>query len=231
MSTRVPGPAVDHAIARVAEERAKPAIALVVKRVADVVCALALLTVLLLPMLIIALLVRLRLGSPVLFTQERAGWHGRSFRMVKFRTMRDAVDSSGRPLPDDQRMTRLGSTLRALSLDELPELWNVLKGDMSLVGPRPLYVHYLPRYSPAQARRHEMRPGITGWAQVNGRNAVSWPKRFEMDVWYVDHWSLALDWRVLWLTVRAVAKRTGVSAEGHVTMPEFTGTETDELRS
>jgi len=145
--------------------------------------------------------------------------------MVKFRTMRNATSSDGTPLPDDQRMTKFGNLLRKLSLDELPELWNVVKGDMSLVGPRPLLVQYLDRYSPRQMRRHETRPGVTGWAQVNGRNAVAWEDRFEMDVWYVENWSFALDLKILWMTVLTVFKRSGVSAEGHVTMPEFMGSQ------
>ena len=145
--------------------------------------------------------------------------------MIKFRTMRNATDASGRVLPDEERMTPFGSRLRSLSLDELPELWNVLKGDMSMVGPRPLLMAYLERYNDRQMRRHEMKPGITGWAQVNGRNAVAWDERFEMDVWYVENWSLLLDLKILWLTIMTVLKRSGVSAEGHATMPEFQGSD------
>ncbi|HEX6038652.1 sugar transferase [Longimicrobium sp.] len=170
-----------------------------------------------------ALLVRLRLGTPVLFRQERPGLHGRPFRLLKFRTMRDALDSRGEPLPDEQRLTAFGRRLRSTSLDELPTLWNVVRGDMSLVGPRPLLMEYLPRYSPEQARRHEVRPGITGWAQVNGRNALSWDEKFRLDVWYVDHRSLALDLRILWMTVRKVFVREGISQPGHVTMEKFRG--------
>lgn len=173
--------------------------------------------------LVVAGLVRLRLGTPVLFCQERPGLGGEPFTMFKFRTMSDARDERGESLPDDRRLTGLGRFLRATSLDELPELWNVIRGDMSLVGPRPLLLEYLPRYTPEQSRRHEVRPGITGWAQVNGRNAVSWEDRFAMDVWYVDHISLRLDLRILLYTLRSVVRREGVSAVGHVTMPKFEG--------
>jgi lipopolysaccharide/colanic/teichoic acid biosynthesis glycosyltransferase len=193
------------------------------KRVVDAVGATVALVVLAPVMFVVALLVRRRLGSPVLFTQQRPGLDGRPFRLVKFRTMRDAVDHDGRVLPDDERMTPFGARLRSLSLDELPELWNVVRGDMSLVGPRPLLTQYLDRYSAEQFRRHHVRPGLTGWAQVNGRNATSWAERFELDVWYVDHQSLWLDMKILWRTVRAVISREGVSAEGHATMPEFMG--------
>jgi sugar transferase EpsL len=174
---------------------------------------------------VLAVLVRLRLGSPVLFRQQRPGVGGRPFLMVKFRTMTDERDAAGNLLADELRLTRFGRFLRSSSLDELPELWNVLKGDMSLVGPRPLLMSYLPRFTPEQARRHEVRPGITGWAQVNGRNRVSWDDRFRLDVWYVDHRSLWLDLRILTMTVLAVLRRHEVSAEGSATMPEFTGTE------
>ena len=174
-------------------------------------------------LLVIAVAVRVTMGSPVLFRHQRPGRHGQLFTLVKFRTMRDAVDRDGRPLPDEARLTQLGAFLRSTSLDELPELWNVLRGDMSLVGPRPLLVSYLERYSPEQARRHEVRPGVTGLAQVSGRNATTWQQRLELDVWYVDHRTLALDLRILWRTVTAVVRREGISAEGHATMPEFTG--------
>ena len=163
------------------------------------------------------------MGPPVLFRQERPGRDGRTFRLLKFRTMTKRRDARGRPLPDEERLTRLGRLLRRTSLDELPELVNVLRGDMSLVGPRPLLVRYLDRYTPEQARRHEMRPGLTGWAQVNGRNAISWETKFEMDVWYVDHWSLRLDLRIMGLTFLRVFRREGISPAGHATMPEFTG--------
>ncbi|MEF2229379.1 MAG: sugar transferase [Pseudodesulfovibrio sp.] len=193
------------------------------KRLTDLaVAALALL--LLWPLLLLlALLVRVNLGSPVLFRQVRPGLHGRPFTILKFRTMRDAAGSDGRLLPDAKRLTRFGRFLRSASLDELPELWNVLVGHMSLVGPRPLLMQYLERYTPRQARRHEVRPGITGWAQVNGRNALSWEDKFELDVWYVDNRSLALDLRILWLTLASVLRREGVSQPGHATMEEFMG--------
>lgn len=169
-----------------------------------------------------AVAVRRRLGSPVLFRQERPGRGGRPFRMAKFRTMLEPDPARGL-VSDEDRLTPFGARLRATSLDELPSLWNVVRGDMALVGPRPLLMSYLERYSPEQARRLEVRPGLTGWAQVNGRNAVSWDDRLSMDVWYVDHRSHALDLKILWLTVRSVVQREGISAEGHVTMPEFLG--------
>ncbi|MCE8039245.1 sugar transferase [Halomonas sp. MCCC 1A11062] len=193
------------------------------KRLFDIVVSLLALILLSPVMLVVALLVRLKLGAPVLFRQTRPGLHGRPFEMVKFRTMLDAVDDSGQPLPNAQRMTRLGSVLRATSLDELPELWNVLKGDMSLVGPRPLLMEYLPLYTPRQARRHEVRPGVTGWAQINGRNALSWEQKFELDVWYVDNRSLWLDLRILLLTVKKVLVREGIAHDGDVAMPRFRG--------
>ncbi len=186
------------------------------------VSALGLL-ILAVPLAVLAWQVRRKLGSPVLFTQVRPGLHGKPFRMVKFRTMTDARDATGALLTDAQRLTPFGRFLRASSLDELPELWNVLRGEMSLVGPRPLLMEYLPLYSPEQARRHKVRPGITGWAQVNGRNAISWADKFALDVWYVDNHSLWLDLRILWLTVRKVVVRDGISAEGEATMPRFEG--------
>ena len=172
---------------------------------------------------IVAYKIGREMGSPVLFRQTRPGRHGKPFQMIKFRTMPDAIDASGRPLPDAERLTKLGRFLRSSSLDELPELWNVLKGDMSLVGPRPLLMEYLPLYSPEQARRHEVRPGVTGWAQVNGRNAISWYEKFALDVWYVDNRSLWLDLKIIWLTIRKVIKRDGISAAGEATMSKFTG--------
>ena len=175
------------------------------------------------PLSLLAWQVGRKLGSPVLFTQVRPGLHGKPFRMVKFRTMTDERGPDGTMLPDAQRLTSFGRFLRASSLDELPELWNVLRGEMSLVGPRPLLMEYLPLYSPEQARRHEVRPGITGWAQVNGRNAISWVDKFALDVWYVDHRTLWLDLRILWLTVRKVLVRDGISAVGEATMPRFEG--------
>ena len=193
------------------------------KRLFDVVGAAAGLVVTSPVQAAAALAVRRELGSPVLFRQQRPGLGGRPFFLLKLRTMRDAVDASGRVLPDSSRLTPLGRRLRAWSIDELPELWNVLWGDMSLVGPRPLLMEYLDRYTPKQARRHEVRPGITGWAQVSGRNALSWEEKFALDVWYVDHVSVGLDLRILWRTVRAVVARDGISAAGHETMPEFRG--------
>lgn len=195
------------------------------KRAVDFTVALGALLVLALPLILVAILVRWKLGAPVLFRQIRPGMGGRPFEMIKFRTMSDKRDVSGEMLPDAQRMTRLGTFLRSTSLDELPELWNVLRGDMSLVGPRPLLVEYLPLYSAEQARRHEVRPGITGWAQVNGRNALSWSERFQLDVWYVDNQSFLLDMRILWLTVHKVLVREGISAQGEATMHRFTGRE------
>lgn len=171
----------------------------------------------------LALLVRANLGTPVLFRQQRPGLHGRPFYMVKFRTMTDARDAQGALLPDAERLTRFGKFLRSSSLDELPELWNVVKGDMSLVGPRPLLMQYLARYTPEQARRHEVRPGVTGWAQVNGRNAISWEQKFAYDVWYVDNLSFWLDLKILWLTVRKIIAREGISQTGQATMEEFRG--------
>jgi len=192
------------------------------KRLFDIVAAALGLAVLAPVMLVIALLINRKLGSPVLFRQTRPGLNGKPFRMVKFRTMLDATDKEGNSLPDDQRMTPFGSFLRATSLDELPELWNVLKGDMSLVGPRPLLMEYLPLYSKEQCRRHEARSGVTGWAQVNGRNAISWEDKFQLDVWYVDNQSLWLDVTILFLTVKKVLVRDGISEEGEVTMSKFT---------
>lgn len=194
------------------------------KRCFDVCVAAVALVLLAIPLLLLALLVRVRLGKPVLFSQLRPGMHGKPFRMIKFRTMTDARGPDGALLPDAQRLTSLGRFLRSTSLDELPELWNVLKGDMSLVGPRPLLMEYLPLYTPEQARRHEVRPGVTGWAQVNGRNALSWEEKFAHDVWYVDHTSVLLDIRILWMTVRKVLVRDGISAPGDATMPAFQGT-------
>jgi len=193
------------------------------KRLFDFTAA-ALGLLLLAPLLLLLFaLVRIKLGSPVLFRQTRPGLHGRPFQMVKLRTMTDARGPDGALLPDAERLTPFGRFLRSTSLDELPELWNVLRGDMSLVGPRPLLMEYLPLYTPEQARRHAVRPGITGWAQVNGRNALSWEEKFALDVWYVDHQSLALDISILWRTVRKVLVREGISAAGEATMGKFTG--------
>ena len=171
----------------------------------------------------VAMLVRLRLGSPVLFRQERAGWFGSRFECLKFRTMTDARDASGQLLPDADRLTRLGRFLRSTSLDELPELFNVIRGEMSLIGPRPLLAKYLERYSPEQMRRHDVRPGITGWAQINGRNALNWDERFELDLWYIHHRSLSLDLVILAKTLWQVFRREGIARPGHATMPEFHG--------
>jgi len=193
------------------------------KRVFDIIVS-GILLVLLAPVLaVLALLVRWQLGSPVLFRQTRPGKDAKPFEMLKFRTMRDVRDRHGRPLPDAERLTPFGRFLRATSLDELPELWNVLKGDMSLVGPRPLLVEYLPLYSAEQARRHEVRPGITGWAQVNGRNALSWEDKFRLDIWYIDNRSFRLDMKIIALTVARVLSRSGIAADGEATMPRFTG--------
>jgi sugar transferase EpsL len=172
---------------------------------------------------VMAMLVKFKYGSPVLFVQQRPGAGEQLFGMVKLRTMSDARDQNGCLLEDAKRLTPLGAFLRESSIDELPELWNVLKGDMSLVGPRPLLPEYLPRYSAFQRRRHEVKPGITGWAQANGRNALTWEQKFEMDVWYVDHWNIWLDLKILWLTIARVLHRDGISQVGHATMPEFTG--------
>ncbi|MDO8266612.1 MAG: sugar transferase [Moraxellaceae bacterium] len=175
-------------------------------------------------LLSVAYMVHKNIGSPVLFRQVRPGINGKPFEMIKFRTMLDAVDVDGNILPDSARLTRFGNFLRSTSLDELPELWNVLRGDMSLVGPRPLLMEYLPLYSPEQARRHDVRPGVTGWAQINGRNAISWEDKFKLDVWYVDNQSLWLDIRILLLTVKKVVVRDGISADGEATMTRFYGT-------
>ena len=193
------------------------------KRIVDVVLALLGLVVLSPVIVLVAWAIRRKLGSPVIFSQVRPGLNGKPFKMVKFRTMRDAYDANGQPLPDSERMTSFGNFLRSSSLDELPELWNVLKGDMSLVGPRPLLMEYLPLYSPEQYRRHEVRPGISGWAQVNGRNALSWEDNFKLDVWYVDNHSIWLDLKVIFLTLKKVVVREGINAEGEATMSKFTG--------
>ncbi len=193
------------------------------KRLFDLLVAVLALLLLALPLLVLAWIIRRKLGSPVLFLQVRAGFTGRPFTMVKFRTMTDERGADGAFLPDAQRLTPFGCFLRASSMDELPELWNVLLGDMSLVGPRPLLMEYLPLYTLEQARRHEVRPGITGWAQVKGRNAISWTDKFALDVWYVDNRTLWLDLRILWLTVRKVLVRDGITALGDATMPKFEG--------
>jgi lipopolysaccharide/colanic/teichoic acid biosynthesis glycosyltransferase len=195
------------------------------KRAVDVVVAVLGLAVASPWLLLIGIAVRRSTRSTALFRQTRAGLGGQPFTLYKFRTMTDTSDAQGRLLPDAQRLTALGRALRATSLDELPQLWNVLRGDMSLVGPRPLVVKYLPRYSSFQARRHEVKPGVTGWVQVKGRNSLTWDRKFEMDVWYVDHRSFHLDVKILWLTLTAVLWRRGISKDGHATMPEFLGSE------
>lgn len=197
------------------------------KRLFDFLTSLVALILLSPVIAIVAWKIRNNLGSPVLFRQARPGKNGELFEMVKFRTMKDAVDEKGIPLPDSERMTPFGNKLRNSSLDELPELWNVLKGEMSLVGPRPLLEQYLPLYSDEQARRHEVRPGVTGWAQINGRNALSWDEKFALDVWYVDNRSFLLDMKILFLTVRKVFVKEGISAEGHVTIEPFKGNKND----
>lgn len=195
------------------------------KRLFDLIVSLFALLVFSPVIIFISWRIRKNIGSPILFRQIRPGLNGKPFEMVKFRTMRDAVDAKGKPLPDENRMTAFGNKLRNSSLDELPELWNVLKGEMSLVGPRPLLMQYLPLYNQEQARRHEVRPGITGWAQINGRNAISWEEKFKLDVWYIDHHSFWLDLKILLLTAKKVFIREGISANGHVTIAPFTGTE------
>ena len=197
------------------------------KRMMDLSLTLALLVLSSPALALVALTVRLAMGSPVLFRQERPGLHGKPFTLLKFRTMIDALDAEGNQLPDEQRLTTLGRFLRSTSLDELPELLNVLKGEMSLVGPRPLLMEYLDRYTPDQMRRHEVKPGITGWAQVNGRNDLTWERKFELDVWYVDHQSFWLDLRIILLTVLKVLAREGISRRGYETAPEFAGPSQD----
>ena len=197
------------------------------KRLFDLVLTVPGFFVILPMILLVAVMVRIRLGSPILFSQIRPGQHGEPFRMYKFRTMTNERDTGGNMLPDAQRLTRFGKLLRSTSLDEFPALINVLKGDMSLVGPRPLLMEYLDRYTPEQARRHEVRPGITGWAQVNGRNAISWEEKFKLDIWYVDNRSLWLDIKILWMTFVKVFKREGVSQEGEATMSKFMGNDSN----
>jgi sugar transferase EpsL len=200
---------------------------LFLKRFFDLFLALILLIILLLPMLIIACVVRITMGKPALFVQQRPGLHEVPFYLYKFRTMKNTKDNNGNPLPDEIRLTAAGRILRRLSLDELPQLFNVLRGDLSFVGPRPLLMEYLPKYSPEQARRHEVKPGITGWAQVNGRNAVSWAEKFKLDVWYVNHQSFSLDIKIIWLTAIKVFKQEGINADQCATMPKFTGSHND----
>lgn len=196
------------------------------KRLFDILGALIGLVLFSPVMVILFLKIRSDMGSPVLFRQTRPGKGGRPFEMVKFRSMKDAYCPDGTPLPDAERITSLGRKLRSSSADELPELWNVLKGDMSLVGPRPLLMEYLPLYTAEQARRHDVRPGVTGWAQINGRNAISWEQKFALDVWYVENRTLWLDLKIIWLTIRKVVKSEGVSAAGQATMSKFKGRDT-----
>lgn len=193
------------------------------KRGFDLIGSLCMLIVLSPVLLVVWIMVRAKIGRPAFFCQERPGLGGKIFKMYKFRTMTETCDEQGQLLPDEQRLTGFGAALRKTSLDELPELFNILKGDMSFVGPRPLLVRYLDRYTKEQARRHDVRPGLTGWAQVNGRNAVSWEKRFQLDLWYVEHWNLKLDVKILCMTVAKVLKREGISSEGSATMEEFMG--------
>jgi len=194
------------------------------KRILDFALALPGIVILSPIFLIIAILVGLNYGTPIIFRQKRPGYLGKPFRVYKFRTMTNALDLDNNLLPDSERITRLGRFLRSYSLDELPELFNVLRGEMSWVGPRPLLMQYLERYSPEQARRHEVLPGITGWAQINGRNALTWEEKFKLDVWYVDHWTMGLDIKILLITVIKVLRREGISQSGHATAEEFMGT-------
>ena len=198
---------------------------LLIKRIMDIFGSFFAILLLSPVMLLVALMVRRKLGSPVIFTHERPGKQGKPFKMMKFRTMLNTTDDQGKLLPNEERHTPFGKKLRSMSLDELPELFNVLKGEMSLVGPRPLLMEYLPLYNPQQMRRHEVPPGITGWAQINGRNAISWEKKFELDVWYVEHFNLLLDLKILWLTLWKVIRREGVNQSSEVTMEKFRGSE------
>lgn len=199
------------------------------KRLFDILIASIALILLSPVLLLVAHKVKKNLGSPVLFRQVRPGLGGKPFEMIKFRTMKDALDAQGNPLPDSERLTSFGKMLRSSSLDELPELWNVLKGDMSIVGPRPLLMEYLPLYNAEQAKRHNVRPGITGYAQVNGRNAISWEEKFRLDTWYVEHQSLWLDFKIMLKTVQKVIAKDDINAEGEATMSKFTGTKTDKV--
>lgn len=195
----------------------------IVKRIFDFTASLCGLILLLPILIVVALLIRLNLGSPIFFTQDRVGKNNEVFKMIKFRSMKDGVDNDGNLLPDEMRLTKFGKVLRSTSLDELPELINVLKGDMSLIGPRPLLVDYLPLYNEDQIRRHNVLPGLTGWAQINGRNNLSWNEKFNLDVWYVDNWSIGLDIKIFFLTIYKVFKREGISQDGNVTMERFNG--------
>ena len=199
------------------------------KRLLDIIIA-SIALILLSPLYaFVAYKVKKNLGSPLLFRQVRPGLNGKPFEMIKFRTMKDAVDEQGNPLPDSERLTPFGKMLRSTSLDEMPELWNVIKGDMSIVGPRPLLMEYLPLYSPEQAKRHDVRPGMTGHAQVNGRNAIGWEEKFKLDTWYVENQSIWLDFKIMFKTVHKVLAKDDISAEGEATMTKFTGTKTDNI--
>lgn len=197
-----------------------------IKRLFDFLFAIVLFLVLSIPMLLISIIIFISMGCPVIFKQMRPGYLGKPFIIMKFRTMKNETVYNGISLQDGARLTRVGRVLRKFSLDEFPQLLNIIKGDLSFVGPRPLLMKYLPRYTPEQARRHEVKPGITGWAQINGRNAISWEEKFKLDVWYVDHRSFLLDMKIIWLTVIRVLMREGINANGHETMPEFTGADT-----
>ncbi|MGS0706919.1 sugar transferase [Acinetobacter sp. ANC 3781] len=200
-----------------------------IKRLLDIIIATTALILLSPLYAFVAYKVKKNLGSPVLFRQIRPGLHGKPFEMIKFRTMKDAVDAQGNPLPDSERLTAFGKMLRSTSLDEMPELWNVIKGDMSIVGPRPLLTEYLPLYNQEQAKRHNVRPGMTGHAQVNGRNAISWEEKFKLDTWYVENQSTLLDFKIMFKTVHKVLAKDDISAEGEATMTKFNGTKTDKI--
>lgn len=200
------------------------------KRLLDIIIASTALILLAPLYAFVAYKVKKKLGSPVLFRQVRPGLYGKPFEMIKFRTMKDAVDANGQPLPDSERLTAFGKMLRSTSLDEMPELWNVIKGDMSIVGPRPLLTEYLPLYNEEQAKRHNVRPGMTGYAQVNGRNAIGWEEKFKLDTWYVEHQSTFLDFKIMFKTVHKVLAKDDISAEGEATMTRFTGTEKKEAK-
>ena len=200
-----------------------------IKRILDIIIASSALIILSPLYIYVAYKVRKNLGSPVIFRQVRPGLHGKPFEMIKFRTMTDERDENGNLLPNDQRLPKFGKMLRSTSLDEMPELWNVIKGDMSIVGPRPLLMEYLPLYSPEQAKRHDVRPGMTGHAQVNGRNAIGWEEKFKLDTWYVENQSIWLDFKIMFKTVHKVLAKDDISAEGEATMTKFTGTKTDNL--
>ncbi|MGB9788925.1 MAG: sugar transferase [Dictyoglomus turgidum] len=193
------------------------------KRIIDIIGSLIGLVVASPIIVVISIIIYIAMGRPIFFKQVRPGLKGKPFVIYKFRTMLDLRDENGNLLPDEKRLTTIGKFLRSTTLDELPEFWNVLKGDMSLVGPRPLLMEYLDRYTPEQERRHNVKPGMTGWAQINGRNAITWEEKFKLDVWYVDNWNILLDLKIIFLTILKVLKREGISAEGHATMPEFMG--------